>query len=528
MTTTYDGVACSPGIAAAPAWSPRATLGVSKPVVATSARVSPATVSSAFEAAATRLLSLASSYRRDGATASADILETEAFIARDPTFVGEVMSDLASVPGLDPADAVRQVAQRHADVMEGLAADGLRERAADIREVGRRVVDELTGRARPVPPPGLVVLVDEEVCAPDLLEFADRLAGAVSLRGGASSHASIVARSLGLPLVSQVDEAVLQVPDGVLLEVDGDGGRVSVDPVPGMTVSGHPSLAALAAARALPAVTRDGVAVTLLANIASPLEARRAVDAGAAGVGLVRTELPFLDADSWPSAAEHEWQLRPLLEVLAGRPVVVRLLDFSNDKVPAFVQSLLAASGSAPVLLSAPSALDAQLSAILSAGRGYDVRVMVPMVTRPEELVLVRSRLRELAAGGPVPPVGAMIESPAAVDNLAALLPVADFVSLGTNDLTAATLGLERSDPRLTPGLAARPEVMAQVERVVREATSYGTSVSVCGDAAADVAVLPLLLDVGVTAVSVAPSRLDAVRALVREQSVRTAGARRG
>jgi phosphoenolpyruvate-protein kinase (PTS system EI component) len=522
MSTTYDGVACAGGVATAPAWSPRASVAALGPVAAT-----PASVSAAFEAAAVRLLALASSYRRDGATASADILETEALIARDPSFVGEVISDLVGAPGLDAADCVRMVAHRHAAVMESLAAVGLRERAADIREVGRRVIDELTGRARPVPPAGQVVLVDEEVCAPDLLEFADRLAGAVSLRGGASSHAAIVARSLGLPLVSQVDAEVLRTADGVLLEVDGEAGRVCVGPPRPLSVVGE-SAAAVAVARSLPATTRDGVDVTLLANIASTLEARRALDAGATGVGLLRTELLFLDSETWPTVEQHGAQLRPILEVLAGRPVVVRLLDFSNDKVPAFVQPLLATCGSAPVLLAAPAALDAQLRAILSAGRGHDVRVLVPMVRQPEELELVRSRLTVLAASQPVPPVGAMIESPVAVDDLEALLPVADFVSIGTNDLTATTLGFERSDPRLGPALAGRPEVMRQVDRVVRLASAYGTPVSVCGDAAADAVVLPLLLDAGVTTVSVAPSRLDAVRSLVRAQSVRTAGAHRG
>jgi phosphoenolpyruvate-protein kinase (PTS system EI component) len=519
MTTTYDGLACSSGVAAAPAWSPRAAV-TAGPVLAT-----PAVISAAFEAAAVRLEALASSYRRDGAMASAEILEAEALIARDPTFAADVIDRVAG--GGDAAAAVQQVAQRHALAMEGLTDDGLRERAADIREVGRRVVDELTGRARPVPPAERVVLVDEEVCAPDLLEFADHLVGAVSLRGGASSHASIVARSLGLPLVSQVDAAVLAVPDGVLIEVDGDAGRVAVNPALRL-VSVPMSSGAVAAARALPAITRDGVSVTLLANVASPREARRALDAGATGVGLVRTELALLDGETWPTAGEHEAQLRPLLEVLAGHSVVVRLLDFSNDKVPAYAAPLLAASGTGPVLLHAPAALDAQLAAILAAGRGYDVRVLVPMVTRPEELELVRGRLAVLAEDQPLPPVGALIESPAAVDNLPALLPVADFLSVGTNDLTATTLGLDRSDPRLGPALAARPEVLTQIARVVHEAAEVGTPVSVCGDAAADPAVLTRLLEIGVTTISVAPSRLDAVRALVRTQSVRTASAHRG
>jgi phosphoenolpyruvate-protein kinase (PTS system EI component) len=147
------------------------------------------------------------------------------------------------------------------------------------------------------------------------------------------------------------------------------------------------------------------------------------------------------------------------------------------------------------------------------------------MVTEPDELSLVRSRLSALAGGDRLPLVGAMIESPAAVDNLAALVAVADFVSVGTNDLTATTLGLTRTDPRLAPASAAHPDVLFQVDRVVRQAGAAGISVSVCGDAAAHPAVLPQLLSLGVTTVSVAPSRLDAVRALVREQSVRTVSA---
>src|SRR5438128_9712768 len=151
MSTTYGGLACSGGVATAPAWSPRASVVSASPVT-----VTPAEVFAACESAAVRRLALAASYRRDGATASADILEAEAFIARDPTFAGDVIGELDAADGPGAADCVRRVADRHAAVMESLAADGLRERGADIREVGRRVVDELTGRARPVPPAGSV------------------------------------------------------------------------------------------------------------------------------------------------------------------------------------------------------------------------------------------------------------------------------------------------------------------------------------------------------------------------------------
>jgi phosphoenolpyruvate-protein kinase (PTS system EI component) len=283
----------------------------------------------------------------------------------------------------------------------------------------------------------------------------------------------------------------------------------------------------LAVARALPARTLDGVEVALLANVASTVEARRALQAGAAGVGLLRTELAHLAATRWPSRAEHERSLRPVLDALAGRPVAVRLLDFTNDKKPPFLATY-AGPPSLALLLADPDALDAQLSAVLSAGSSVDLRVLVPMVERAEDLVAVRSRLATVAGavGVDVPPLGAMLETPAAIDALPSLLDVADFFSLGTNDLTAATLRRSRTDQQVGPAQAAHPAVLRQVERAARLTAPAGLPLSVCGDAAADPAVLPLLLGAGLRTLSVAPSRLDAVRALVRSADVAACRAR--
>jgi phosphoenolpyruvate-protein kinase (PTS system EI component) len=516
MATSYPGVACSSGVAVAPAWQPRAAA-----VAPPTADVDPAGVAAAFSRAADRLLDLATSFRDNGATTYADILEAESFIARDPMFADEVATILAAPGPHDPEAAVMDVTERYAAVMEAVEAENLRERAGDIREVGRRVVDELLGRVRPAPPQGELILLDEEVSAPDLLEYADHLVGAVSVRGGASSHASIVARSLGIPLVALVNSDLLSLGDGEQLLVDGDTGKVEVDPT-------AESMAAVSAATAPmpgvnvgplgPATTRDGVEVTVLANVASAVEAQRALAAGADGVGLLRTELAFLAAQDWPTTSEHERSLQPILEILTGHPVTVRILDFSNDKRPPFLADRVVGS-SLTLLLRHPDALDAQLRAIATLGRGCDVRVLVPMVTTADDLDAVRGRLAALVGKGRLPSVGAMIELPAAVENLAALLPAADFLSIGSNDLTAATFGLERTDRRLTPELAAHPDVLRQVERVTRLGTASGMPVAVCGDAAANETVLPLLLGAGVSEVSVSPSRIAAVRDLISEQS---------
>lgn len=522
MTTTYPAVPCSPGAALAPGWRPRGAVPDQRVPVPPA---TPATVRSAFAATATRLDDLAASFRADGAVEYADILEAEALIARDPAFADEVVGLLAH-PGTDAGSAVMQVAERHAAVMAGLESADLRERAADIRQVGRMVSDRLGGRVPPSPPAGPFVLLAHEVTAPDLLEHAEQLTGAVSVLGGAGSHASIVARSLGVPLVVGVDPAALDAPAGVTVAVDGDNGAVLVDPDAATVArlrsrTGAPSAAELLASRALPARTTDGVDITLLANVASSTEARRALAAGASGVGLLRTELPFLAAAGWPTREQHEDALRPVLEVLRGRPVTVRLLDFTHDKVPPFLRGPggQGNASSLALLLEHPSALDAQLCAILATGRGPDLRLMLPMVTGPDELALVRDRLARAAQVVGVdrlPPLGAMLEVPAAIRRLPELLPLADFFSLGTNDLTAATLGLDRSDPRLTPALAVAPDVLQLVDRAVRLTAAAGRPLSVCGDAGADPEAFPRLLATGVRTFSVAPSRLDAVRAMVR------------
>ena len=254
------------------------------------------------------------------------------------------------------------------------------------------------------------------------------------------------------------------------------------------------------------------------------------LSAGAAGVGLLRTEIPFLGATAWPTQAEHEAALAPPLRLLAGRPAVVRLLDFSGDKVPPF----LAGPGQTNVqtngltsLLDAPHALRDQLRAILAAGRATDLRIMVPMVTTVTELAQVEAALIEAAqaeaaqseaaeAGAARPPVlGMMVEVESTATGAAAFADTAGFFSIGTNDLTSQVLGIDRADPRMRPGLAADPRVLAVLRDVVTAAAGRAVPVSVCGDSAADPEVLPLLLGLGLRTFSVGAARLPQVAAWI-------------
>jgi phosphoenolpyruvate-protein kinase (PTS system EI component) len=436
----------------------------------------------------------------------------------------------------------------------------LAERAADVRQVGRRAAAFLSdpqeaGGARGSAAgsgsgsngSGGAILVADELGPADILGMEEgEIVAAAAVRGGPNAHAAIVARSLGLPLVLGLDPAVLRVDAGTALVVDGDTGSLTVAPGNEELTAARTAMesaarrkSALAAERHLPSETTDGVAVTLLCNVATAAETRAGLEAGAEGVGLLRTELPFLEAATWPDEAAHLRELRPILSQLEGRTATVRVLDFGGDKVPPFLmQSQAGLDGQArglPPLLRTPDALGSQLRAALRAGAGSRLRILVPMVTSLREVRLAREELdRAVAAvgdeGAASPELGVMVEVPSAALLAERLASQVEFLSIGTNDLTERVLGVHRRDPGAKPALAAHPTVITLINRVVRAGASHGVPVGVCGEAAGDPFVLPLLVGIGVSSVSVSPSRVDEVRARVRRldaavcrQLVRTA-----
>jgi phosphoenolpyruvate-protein kinase (PTS system EI component) len=299
--------------------------------------------------------------------------------------------------------------------------------------------------------------------------------------------------------------------------------------------------------------------ITLLCNVASAAETRRGLATGAEGVGLLRTEIPFTGALAWPTLADHRAHLAPILGLLAGRPATVRLLDFSGDKIPPFLAgprgSLAASAAAVPVtgtgagsglgvltgsgagadagadagpgvatgsgagaglvaLLAHPTALRDQLRAILEAGQAARLAVLIPMVSSPGEVDQVRAALAETATAlGVHPPrLGIMVELAATAAAAETFAPVVDFFSIGTNDLAGQVLGLDRRDPAARPALAADPRVLGLIGHVMRAAHQAGIGVSVCGDAAADAQVLPLLVGLGVDTLSVPAARVERVR----------------
>jgi phosphoenolpyruvate-protein kinase (PTS system EI component) len=514
-------------------------------------------VREAFGAVAKDRAALAAELRTRGQGEQAAIVEIAALIAADPALVTAAVEEVSA--GASAADAIRQAGEAQAALLAALPDPDLAQRAGDVRQVAKAASDWLTGSTAARPPVGKFILVRREVEAADLIRLADAgLVGAVSVHGSASSHAAIIARGLGLPMVAGVDLAVLGAT-GQQAIVNGVAGELVTDPgelelaaaeavvaVQAAAIQDAATVVAMAvvSTAARPATagasqpdrlasgaggelkTADGQPVTLLCNVASAAETRLGLSAGAAGVDLLRTEIAFTGATEWPSLDDHLAQLTPILGLLGGRPAVIRLLDFSGDKVPPFLASR--ARQGLDALLDEKRALRAQLTAILRAGRGAQVSVLVPMVRSLAEVAAVRAALAEAAtAEGAVPPkLGIMVEVAATAANAAAFAAVADFFSIGTNDLTSDVLALDRgADQAATPALAADPRVLVLIRDTARAAAAAGIAVSVCGDAAADPLVLPLLLGVGIRTLSVGAARVPIVAWDIADTDTATARA---
>jgi phosphocarrier protein FPr len=506
----------------------------------------------ALETAATQLDLLAS---ETGARAGADvgaIFEAQSLFARDPGLVEPALRAIEQ-DGRSAAEAIELAAAQQADQLAAVDDAYFRERSADLRDVGRRVVAILNGEApldlhRADGTPAIIAA--DDVDASLVATLRSGLVRGIALVGGAETgHAAIVARALGMPLALGLGGVLEEASDGTVVAVDGTTGRVLIEPtdddLKALVVSpeaaaatnGHQSRAAGdVGASAASAV--DG-RVEVHANAGSVREVEQAVAAGASGIGLFRTELLFLGRTIPPGLDEQRTIYRRVLDAAGGRSVVFRTLDVGGDK-PAGYQA--AAPEANPALgirgirlgLREPELLEVQLRALVEAAAGGELRVMFPMVATLDEVRAARSRLEAIVAqseraGTPVPSVvrvGIMVEVPAAALMADALASAVDFLSIGTNDLVQYTLAADRTNPGLAElASALQPAVLRLVDRVVTAARAAGIPVAVCGEAAADALVGPLLVGLGVDELSVAPPALPASRARIESLDAEACGA---
>jgi phosphoenolpyruvate-protein phosphotransferase len=352
-------------------------------------------------------------------------------------------------------------------------------------------------------------------------------------RGGPTGHAAILARALGIPAVVGLGDALLAVPEGTPLALDGAAGVVDVDPDAGTLAELEARRDAEAAARAAmlagasePGAMRDGRRVEVFANVGSPAEARLVVEQGAEGVGLLRTEFLFLDRATPPDEDEQVDVLRAIAGALGGRRVIVRTLDAGADKPLPFLRQ---APEDNPFLgrrgirlsLAEPALFRTQLRAILRVAAEHPLAVMFPMVATRAELRAARAHLDEVRAelGSRAElEVGVMVEVPALALQAAVIAPEVDFFSVGTNDLAQYAMAAERGNSALASLLDdALAPVLSLIASVVDAADAHGRWVGVCGELAGEPEAAVLLAGIGVRELSMAASRIPAVKAALRE-----------
>ncbi|MCY1646502.1 phosphoenolpyruvate--protein phosphotransferase [Caulobacter sp. SL161] len=442
------------------------------------------------------------------------------------------------VEGKSAGFAWRQAVGGYVQALQALGDRRMAERVDDLIDLERQVLRALSGEEETgaALAPGSILLADELL--PSQLMGADpaALAGFATARGGPTSHVAILAAAMGVPALVAVGGALSKVKDGATLILDADAGTLRVAPDAKALEAAQTALAqrqqrkaAAKAAAHEPAVTRDGVRIEVFANTGSVADAQAAVANGAEGSGLLRTEFLFLDRETPPDEDEQARQYQAIAEALDGRPLIIRTLDVGGDKaapylpIPAEENPALGLRG-VRVSLWRPHLLKAQLRAILRVEPRGQCKIMVPMVASLDELRAVRAVLeeakRELGITDRVE-LGVMIETPAAAVTADLLAAEADFLSIGTNDLTQYVLAMDRGNPELAAGIdALHPAVLRMIDQTCQGAARHHRWVGVCGGLASDLDATPILLGLGVAELSTTASIAPDVKARVRALSL--------
>ena len=465
-------------------------------------------------------------------TVEAGIFRAHRELLDDPDLVDATNELIAA--GTGAGAAWHQAFTQLADRMAAARSDLFAQRAADVRDVGRRVLRLLAGTDTAVQVfPDDAIVVAHELTPSDAAAFdKSKVRGFCTVTGGTTSHVAILARSLGIPAVVAIDPRAMEIPPGTRAIVDGSNGAMMANPTDADVAQAQAVIDRIAARRVTmaatahePAVTLDGVAIEVAANIGAIDDITGAAGLGADGVGLLRSEFLFLDRSSAPDEDEqYEAYAKVVTAFGPGARIVIRTLDVGGDKPLAYLplpreeNPFLGIRG-IRVSLQREDMLRTQLRAILRAARHGNVHVMFPMVTNIDELRRAR-RLLEIegdALGVSPIPAGVMVEVPSVALMADVFAAEADFFSIGTNDLTQYTLAIDRGQPALAAQVdALHPAVLKLIAQTTAAARANGRWTGVCGALASEEAAVPILLGLGVTELSASGPVVPAIKAKVR------------
>jgi phosphocarrier protein FPr/phosphocarrier protein len=461
-----------------------------------------------------------------------DILSAHVALLEDPQIQSAALEQLRQ--GKSAGFAFRHAMRAQAQVFQAMEEPRMRERAADLLDLERQFLGGLTGTApaRMALPEQAIIMAEELLPSEFLALDMQRVAGIATSRGGATSHVAILAAAMGVPALAGLGDALGHVATGTPVLLDADGGTFHRDPDDSTANGARAKIAAQARAReaaqaaaAQDCRTADGTRIEVFANLGSGAqEAAKAVAMGAEGCGLLRTEFLFMERDTPPDEPEQFAQYQAIADALAGRPLILRTFDIGGDKPVPYLQfpheenPMLGLRG-IRAGFHWPDLLRTQLAAALRVRPAGQCRILLPMVSSVAEIRMARAMIAQLRGdqeqAAPVS-LGFMVETPAAALLADHFLAEADFLSIGTNDLTQYALAMDRGNALLASQIdALHPAVLQLIARAAAAGASTNKPVGLCGGLAADALAAPLLIGLGITELSMPPAVIPLVKAAI-------------
>lgn len=474
-----------------------------------------------------------------GRSHEAGIFAAHATMLGDPKLVARIEEEIHTNLQSAEAAVARAAIDFHNAVKES-ELSAVRDKAADVLDVGQRLVQCL-GEEEDSEAPKADVIVASSIGPSELVRYAHHaVAGIITETCGAKSHTAILARGLGIPMVTGIEGAMTRIRDGAPVVVDASSGLVIVDPGPAdeetvRQIRASRGATTVTGLARVPQSTKDGIPVHVLLNISDPIESENASAAGIAGVGLFRTEFLYMDRSSWPTEEESFQAYRRVATSLGEAELNIRLADFGAEKCPAYADFPINRNPSLGIrgmrlLLARPDILEPQVRALARLGQTRPVTVLLPMIDTLDTLLRARDELNRIcnvSGEGNLPfRLGTMVEVPAAALMIDDVIGHVDSIAVGLNDLTQYLLAADRDDEFLESYHdALQPAVLRLVHRLVKTAVSHQKPVTMCGELAGDPKLTALLLALGVRRFSVSRSHANRIGAALGDLSVAEAAA---